>query len=214
MLFPRRWIQFSVSVEEPEASFTLCCDVDDTQAFERTQLSQFRAHAGKTPFTCSSLYHKKRSVEFTSERMDGEGLMGLNNVHLERKINGAAARQEDSASNAADGQKQKYIFQLFNNNTLKEVCLALWKNLNRQASQNSEHRNPQHRRTHKHAHTFFQAVMPGGQCVKGCAGHWWQGNHGLELIGSHPPLKAHSWVQFRKQRGNMREKRAREDKQR
>lgn len=57
-----------------------------------------------------SLYHKKRPVEFTSERMDGEGLMGLNNVHLERKINGAAARQKDSTSNAADGQKQKYIF--------------------------------------------------------------------------------------------------------
>lgn len=36
--------------------------------------------------------------------------MGLNNVHLELKINGAAARQRDAASNAANRQKNKIHF--------------------------------------------------------------------------------------------------------
>lgn len=152
MLFPRLWIRFIVCVKEPEASFTLCCDVDDTQAFERTQLSQFTARAGKTPFTRCSSHQKKRSLEITSERMEGEGLVGLNNVHLEGKIDGAAARQKDSASNAAHRQIQKYIFsQSLNNSAWKEVCLALWKNPNRQASQNSEQAQAH---TQTHAHLF------------------------------------------------------------
>lgn len=49
--------------------------------------------------------------------MDGEGLVGLNNVHLELKINGGAARQRDAVSNAADRKKRKSIsFKLFNSN--------------------------------------------------------------------------------------------------
>lgn len=47
MLLSRLWVRFNISMGEPEASFTLCCDVDDTQAFEITQLSQFRAPAEK-----------------------------------------------------------------------------------------------------------------------------------------------------------------------
>lgn len=53
--------------------------------------------------------HRKRSRGITSERMNGEGLMGLNNVHLKLKINGAAARQRDAASDAADRLKKNKI---------------------------------------------------------------------------------------------------------
>lgn len=198
---------------EPEASFTLCCDVDDTQAFERTQLSQFRAHTGKNQHHSSDLslqHHSKRSRGITSERMDGEGLMGLNNVHLELKINGAAARQRDAASNTA---KIKSIsFQSCNSDAWKGVCLTVWKNPNWQASQ--KHRALIIATHHTHTHTFVRAVLPGGQGGKECEGHWWQGNHELELKGSRPPLKAHSWVCVRKIGKKTWEKTVREYKQR
>lgn len=38
----------------------------------------------------------------TCERMDGKGLMGLNDVHLELKVDGAAASQRNSMANARD----------------------------------------------------------------------------------------------------------------
>lgn len=93
------------------------------------------------------------------------------------------------------GKKIKSIFfQLFNSNAWNEVCLAVWKNPNWQASQNTGHWKSQH----THTHTFVRAVLLGGQGGKGCAGQWWQGNHELELKGSRPPLKAHIWVWVRK----------------
>lgn len=91
------------------------------------------------------------------------------------------------------GKKIKSIFfQSFNSNAWKEVCLAVWKNPNWQASQYTGHWNH-----NTHIRTFVRAVLPGGQGGKGCAGHWWQDNHELELKGSRPPLKAHSWVWVR-----------------
>lgn len=71
--------------------------------------SEFTLQKKLTPFIRCFLYSTAGSdhAGFTSERMDGEGLVGLNDVHLELKINGAAARQRDAASNAAGREKIK-----------------------------------------------------------------------------------------------------------
>lgn len=45
------------------------------------------------------------ALVLTCKRLDGEGLMGLNNIHLELKINGAAASQRNSAVHTGDRRK-------------------------------------------------------------------------------------------------------------
>lgn len=48
----------------------------------------------------------------TCKRMDGEGLVGLNDIHLKLEVNGAAASQRNSMTNTRDrrGEKKKDYF--------------------------------------------------------------------------------------------------------
>lgn len=49
----------------------------------------------------------------TCKGMDGEGLMGLNNVHLKLKVNGAAASQRNSMANTRDRRGKKRDESIF-----------------------------------------------------------------------------------------------------
>lgn len=139
---------------EPEASFTLCCDVDDTQVFERTQLSPVQSsHWEKTntihpifPYSTTGSDHAGLPLRGWMEKASWGSItytwnsksMGL--LH----VRGMLRRMLQT------GKKIKSIFfQSFNSNAWKEVCLAVWKNPNWQASQYTRHWN---HNTHTHTH--------------------------------------------------------------
>lgn len=53
------------------------------------------------------------SLVNTCKGMDGEGLMGLNNIHLKLKVNGTAASQRNSMANTRDRWKKKEMRLFF-----------------------------------------------------------------------------------------------------
>lgn len=111
--------------------------------------------------------------------------MGLNDVHLELKVDGAAASQRNSMANARDRWvKEVRLFPL---------CFDTGSGWKRKhgwlyGKEHKETGEPPGRRevkeqsieeptthiqygTHTHTHTFVQVVRPIGRYEEGCAGH-------------------------------------------
>lgn len=49
----------------------------------------------------------------TCEGVDGEGLMGLNNMHLKLKANGTATSQRNSMANTSDKERKTEMILFF-----------------------------------------------------------------------------------------------------
>lgn len=129
--------------------------------------------------------------------MHREGLVWLDDVHLELKVDGAAASQRDSMTNTGDRKEYRDVISIFllwfNTDRRKEAWLVVRKNPKRRAIPQANRKSS----CTVHAHTFVQAGRLGGRCEGGCAGHWWQGKHALELTASPPPKEERTCVKRR-----------------
>lgn len=153
------------------------------------------------------------ALDHTSKGMDGEGLVGLNNVHLELKVNRAAASQGNSTSNTREKwkkQRQMWVFVWGGTPTgeweharlrgrMQSDSRALW-----QMGGQNPNTHCTHTHTHTYPHTFVQVVRPIGQYEQGHAGHRWQGKRELESAGSLPPCKECGWVVRTREEREMR----------
>lgn len=87
--------------------------------------------------------------------MDSEGLVGLDNVHLELKVHGAAASQRNGVTDAADRKEDTH--EMFS--VVREGSEPTGKSSGRTGSQNT------------HTHTSVRAALLGGRSEEGRAGH-------------------------------------------
>lgn len=76
------------------------------------------------------MLNQRVSLIPTCQRMDGEGLMGLNDIHLEFKVHGTAASQGNSMAYARDRWKKMFFMIWYQQ--LMEAWLVVWKNKSRQ----------------------------------------------------------------------------------
>lgn len=53
------------------------------------------------------------TLAVTCQRMHREGLVWLDDVHLELKVDGAAASQRDSMTNTADRKEHRDVISIF-----------------------------------------------------------------------------------------------------
>lgn len=107
------------------------------------------------------------SLVHTCKGMDGEGLMGLNNVHLKLKVNGAAASQRNSMANTKrQVEKEMRFFYYYDLTSMGE-----WKHgwlygriqrdrqaLGRWEVKKQSIEDPNTHSEHWHTHTFVQVV--------------------------------------------------------
>lgn len=70
---------------------------------------------------CKGMFHSQiikffdvKSKDFTTcQWIDGEGLVGLNNIHLEFKVSGTAASQRNSMAYTGDRWEKKWMRSFF-----------------------------------------------------------------------------------------------------